>query len=96
MPSRHAWLHRQAAAAGDAGDPNVPAGEVTWTAAAAPVPVPWPDDEAELLQLRPQMVASAAATAGHLAGKGLSVWWQVIRCYLQSGVPHIMLLLIIV
>lgn len=53
---------------GAAGDPNVPAGEVTWTAAAAPLAAPWPDEEQALLERRPQLVAMTAATAAHLAG----------------------------
>ncbi len=57
-----------AAAAAAAGDPNVPAGEVTWTAAAAPLSTPWPREEQLLLQRRPQLVAMTAATAAHLAG----------------------------
>eukprot|EP00878_Enallax_costatus_P029857 GHUV01032421.1.p1 GENE.GHUV01032421.1~~GHUV01032421.1.p1 ORF type:complete len:405 (+),score=69.47 GHUV01032421.1:126-1217(+) len=51
------------------GDPNVPAGEVTWTAAAAPLPTPWPQAEQDVVDLRPQMVAMTAATAAHMAGE---------------------------
>uniref|UniRef100_A0A383V8X1 Uncharacterized protein n=1 Tax=Tetradesmus obliquus TaxID=3088 RepID=A0A383V8X1_TETOB len=49
------------------GDVNVPAGEVTWRAQAAPLQQPWPAEEQAWLQLRPQMVAAAAATAYRLA-----------------------------
>lgn len=49
------------------GDVNVPAGEVTWKAAAAPLPTPWPDEEQQLVALRHQMVAVTAESAAHLA-----------------------------
>jgi hypothetical protein len=50
-----------------AGDLNVPAGEVTWRAQAAPLPQPWEEKEQRLLQLRPPLVAAAAAAAYSLA-----------------------------
>jgi hypothetical protein len=50
-----------------AGDCNVPAGEITWRAQAAPLQQPWAAEEQRLLQLRPQLVAAAAATAYRLA-----------------------------
>jgi hypothetical protein len=50
-----------------AGDLNVPAGEITWRAQAAPLQQPWAAEEQRLLQLRPQLVAAAAATAYRLA-----------------------------
>eukprot|EP00879_Flechtneria_rotunda_P024112 GHRR01025556.1.p1 GENE.GHRR01025556.1~~GHRR01025556.1.p1 ORF type:complete len:285 (+),score=124.82 GHRR01025556.1:899-1753(+) len=49
------------------GDVNVPAGEVTWRAAAAAVPTPWPDQEQQLLALRQHLVALSAATAARMA-----------------------------
>lgn len=50
-----------------AGDANVPAGELTWKAAAAALPTPWPAEEQHLVALRPQMVAVTAESAVHLA-----------------------------
>ena len=58
-----------------AGDSNVPAGEVTWRAAAAALPTPWPEQEAQMVNLRQQMVAATAESAAHLAGMLVS-WWD--------------------
>lgn len=50
-----------------AGDANVPAGELTWRAAAAPLPTPWPEQEQQMVALRSQMVAVTAESAEHMA-----------------------------
>jgi hypothetical protein len=72
-----------------AGDSNVPAGEVTWRAAAAALPTPWPEQEAQMVNLRQQMVAATAESAAHLAGMLVS-WWDddsLDPCLLLCGGP---------
>jgi hypothetical protein len=49
------------------GGEDVPAGEITWRAQAAPLQQPWPAKELELLELRPQLVSAAAAHAQQAA-----------------------------
>jgi hypothetical protein len=45
------------------GDANVPAGQVSWKAAAAPLPQPWPDREQQLVAARDDLVSDAASGA---------------------------------
>eukprot|EP00775_Hariotina_reticulata_P010766 gene10766-10922_t len=49
------------------GDPNVPAGQITWRTTAPATTEPWPEAELELVARRPALVAASTFTAAHLA-----------------------------
>jgi hypothetical protein len=47
------------------GDPNVPAGEVSWVCSAAPLPQPWADEEAAIIARRDWFALMAETAANH-------------------------------
>lgn len=78
---------------GAAGDANVPAGQLTWRAAAAALPTPWPAEEQSLVDLRLAMVAATTESAAHLAEVEAEeqAAGNVIAALMQQDDPEVLL-----
>lgn len=76
-----------------AGDANVPAGQLTWQAAAAALPTPWPAEEQAMVDLRLAMVAATTESAARLAEVEAEeqAAGNVIAALMQQDDPEVLL-----